>query len=70
MNRLRAVAGELLGLFVEDRRFAGAIAAWLVASAVAARVAGAGATWPGPALFAGLSAILLVSVAFAAKEPH
>ncbi len=57
MSRLKTVALEIWGLFVDDGRFAGAVLLWLVLfRLLLARVPGAGAI-----LFAGLAAILLVS---------
>ena len=65
---LQTLAGEVAGLFVEDRWFALAIALWLgiaLASIVAHVVPPAAR---GPLLFAGLALILIASVARAARD--
>ena len=57
MSRLRTVALEIWGLFVDDGWFAAAVLLWLLFFRLAlTRVPGAGTI-----LFAGLAAILLVS---------
>lgn len=67
MNVLGRIANELLGLFVEDRYFALALAVWIAAIAAASEFAVGPPQYRGVALFAGLAAILLTSVARAAR---
>jgi len=67
MRWLKSIAREIYGLFVDDGSFAGAIVAWLVIFVTLQRVA-EGARWAGPALFAGLGAILIVSVLRFARQ--
>ena len=67
MNALRALAAELVGLFVEDRLFALAIAAWLGLVGLAMVFGIGSAATRGVVLFCGLAAILLASVARAAR---
>jgi hypothetical protein len=62
MSWIRTVAREVVGLFVDDGSFAGAIVAWLVICVVVLPREGAGAPWAGSALFAGLALILIESV--------
>lgn len=62
MRWLTSIAREVLGLFVEDGRFAGAILAWLALAIVVLPRAGPGTRAAGPVLFAGLAAILVTSV--------
>lgn len=62
MRWIKSIVREIFGLFVDDGSFAIAILVWLgLAVAGVPRVA-AGARWAGPALFAGLAAILIESV--------
>jgi hypothetical protein len=58
---LRTVSQELVGLFVDDGRFALAILAWLIAAGVALPRLGLPPVWPPLLLFGGLVAILLES---------
>jgi hypothetical protein len=67
VNVLGRIANELLGLFVEDRLFAIALAVWIAAIAAAAAFGFGPAHFRGVALFAGLVVILLTSVARAAR---
>jgi hypothetical protein len=62
MRWLKSVAREVFGLFVEDGSFAAAILAWLLLAEVALPRAGLYKRAAGPVLFAGLAAILVVSV--------
>jgi hypothetical protein len=62
MRWIRSVAREVVGLFVDDGSFAGAIVVWLVVCIVALPRVAQAAHWAGPALFAGLAAILIESV--------
>jgi hypothetical protein len=62
MRWIKSVVREVFGLFVDDGSFAIAILAWLVVVVVALPRAGAAARWAGPALFAGLAAVLVESV--------
>jgi hypothetical protein len=62
MRWLKSIGREILGLFVDDGSFAGAIVVWLIlAVAVLPRVA-PDAGWSGPTLFAGLALVLVESV--------
>jgi len=67
VKALGGVANALLGLFVDDRLFALALAVWIGAIAAAAAFGFGPAQLRGVALFAGLVAILLTSVARAAR---
>lgn len=68
MNRLRTIAREILGLFVDDSSFASAIIAWLLlAWLIATRWPGLG-RWSGILLFAGLALILIESAARSARR--
>ena len=61
MSWLKSIAREILGLFVDDGSFAGAILSCLaLAVLVLPRIAPT-ARWTGPVLFAGLAAILIES---------
>jgi hypothetical protein len=62
MRWIRSVAREVVGLFVDDGSFAGAIVAWLLIYLVALPRVAAAARWAGLALFAGLALILIESV--------
>jgi len=67
MNALRTIGRELIGLFVEDRLFALAIALFLLA---AYAVSAAGIIAPavrGFALFLGLATVLVAGVARGAR---
>jgi len=62
MRWIKSIVREIYGLFVDDGSFAIAILVWLgLAVSMVPRV-GTGAWWAGPALFAGLAAILVESV--------
>jgi hypothetical protein len=66
MNVLRTILAELLGLFVDDWAFALLILLWAgVFASPLRRVFG---VWAGPALFAGLTAIVLIFVLRRAKR--
>jgi hypothetical protein len=68
MRWLQSVGREVLGLFVDDGSYAGAILVWVgLAVAVLPRL-GLGA-WDGSVLFAGLAAILVESVLRFAGRP-
>jgi hypothetical protein len=68
MRWLRSVGREVLGLFVDDGNYAGAILLWVgLAIAVLPRL-GLGA-WDGPVLLAGLAAILVESALRFAGRP-
>ncbi len=69
MRLLRTILSELIGLFVDDGIFAAAVVIWVVLVAFAAPAIGAPALWRGGALFAGLVAILIESVARRARLP-
>lgn len=62
MNALRSAAAAFLGLFVEDRAFAVAIALWLAVCAALAFVHAATPEIRAVVLFAGLSVILVTAV--------
>lgn len=55
----RAVGSELLGLFVDDARFAGAIVAWLLAAGSVLPRLGLPAGLAALVWFAGFAAILI-----------
>ncbi len=55
---MKGLAQELVGLFVDDGRFALAIAVWVGVMAVVVRMTGDGA-YLGLALFGGLAALLI-----------
>jgi hypothetical protein len=65
---LRAAATEAVGLFVEDRVFALAIALWIAATSLVSRFHYVDARISGGAFVAGLLLILLASVARAARR--
>jgi hypothetical protein len=62
MRGIKTIVAELTGLFVDDWRYAGAIVLWLIVVALFLPRHAMPAVVKGPLLFAGLSAILLVSV--------
>jgi hypothetical protein len=62
MRWIQSVAREVVGLFVDDGSFAGAILAWIMVCITLLPRVAAGARWAGLALFAGLAAILIESV--------
>ncbi len=67
MKALRTGLDELVGLFVEDRLYALAIALWL---ALALGLGAGGivpATWRGAFVFVGLAVILIAAVVRAAR---
>jgi hypothetical protein len=68
MGWLKSIGRELLGLFVDDGSYAGAILLWVGLAVAGLPRLGLGA-WDGPVLFAGLAAILVESVLrFAARR--
>ncbi len=67
MNVLRTVIGELVGLFVEDRLFALAIAIWLFAAGALAALAIGTPEIRGLMLFLGLAVVLIGGVARGAR---
>jgi hypothetical protein len=67
MNALRTVLRELVGLFVEDRLFALAIALWLLAAGAIAALAIGTPEIRGLVLFLGLAAILVGGVVRGAR---
>lgn len=62
MQWIRAVLRELLGLFIEDGRFAATILIWLGAAKLALPRLGMPRRWQGAILFGGLGLILAESV--------
>jgi hypothetical protein len=62
MRWLRSVGREVLGLFVDDGSYAGAILLWVGLAVVGLPRLGLGTGWDGPVLFAGLAVILIESV--------
>lgn len=68
MGALRAIIAEGCRLFVDDGTFALAIAAWLLVVWLVLPRLGLGPGWAGLVLFAGLAAILIESVARAARR--
>ena len=67
MNALQTVVRELVGLFIEDRLFALAIAAWLLVAAALAALALGTPEIRGLVLFLGLAAVLVGGVARGAR---
>jgi hypothetical protein len=68
MKRVQNLASEFAGLFVDDRRFAAMIVAWIGLIAFALHASGGSGPWLGPVLFAGLSINLLASVIRASQQ--
>ncbi len=68
MNALRTALAELAGLFVEDRRFALAIAVWIGAIGTLAKFHAIPPMLGGIALFAGLAIVLVASIDAAARS--
>ncbi|MBC5800532.1 MAG: hypothetical protein GIX03_15270 [Candidatus Eremiobacteraeota bacterium] len=68
MNALRTLAGELAGLFVEDRFFALAVGLWLIFIAVVIAPSIDSPFIRGLALFGGLALILITSVTDGARK--
>ncbi len=68
MNALRTAFAELADLFVEDRRFALAIAIWIAAIGSLAKFHALPPIAGGIALFAGLAVVLVASVDAAARS--
>jgi hypothetical protein len=66
MNVLRGIGREIVGLFVDDWPTSVALVAWLVLAAKA--VPSMPSAVQGPALFAGIALILLVSVGVAVRR--
>jgi hypothetical protein len=62
MTVWRAIAGSLLGLFVEDGRLSSAVLAWLAVSWLSAEWLAVGPAWRGWILLGGLLAALLASI--------
>jgi len=67
MNALRTVVRELVGLFVEDRLFALAIALWLLAMGAIAALSIGTPEIRGLVLFLGLAAVLVGGVVRGAR---
>jgi putative Mn2+ efflux pump MntP len=61
MHWIRTISAELLGLFVDDVRFAVAIIGWIGFNWLLSRHLLAGEEWGGVILFGGLGVILLWS---------
>ena len=66
MTALRSILRAILGLFVDDWRTSLAVLAWLAVAAVLGPMLGRAVV--GIGLTAGLAAILIVSVAIAARR--
>ena len=70
MAWFRSILREVLGLFVDDIGFAGAIVLWLFFALLALPRMAAEPKWEGIVLFAGLASILIESVLrFARRRP-
>lgn len=69
MNALRTIGRELVGLFVEDRLFALAIALWLLLAYVVSAYGIVPPIVRGFALFLGLATVLVAGVARGARTP-
>ena len=67
MNALRTVVRELVGLFVEDRLFALAIALWLLTTGAIAALSIGTPEIRGLVLFLGLAAVLVGGVVRGAR---
>jgi len=61
MQRIKTIAATLIGLFVDDGSFAGAIVLWLGVMWLLSLNLLRGVGWSGVALFSGLGVILLWS---------
>ncbi len=68
MSWLKAIARELVGLFVDDARFAVSVILWLCAMAWVAPHLAMPVAWRAPVLFLGLVAILVTSVLSQARR--
>ena len=68
MSWLRTIVRELIALFVDDGAFALAIIVWLCLVGALALQGETVRPWAGLALFAGLAAILAVSVSRRARK--
>ncbi|MDQ2908403.1 MAG: hypothetical protein M3R44_03520 [Candidatus Eremiobacteraeota bacterium] len=68
MNAARSLAAELIGLFIEDRFFALAVAVWLGVIIVTAPLWNASTLARGIVLFFGLAAIFVASVFQGARK--
>jgi hypothetical protein len=62
MGWLRSIVREMWGLFVDNGSFAAAIVVWLALAVLVLPRVGVSPRAAGPALFAGLAAILIESV--------
>ncbi len=70
MNALRTLGAEIVGLFIEDRFFALAVALWLAFIAILTpTLLSSSPLARGLALFGGLAAILIASVIYGARKP-
>lgn len=61
MQWIRKIAAEIVGLFVDDGGFAGAIVAWLGGIWILSRYLPRGTGWSSVTLFLGLGVILFWS---------
>lgn len=68
MNALRSLTAELIGLFIEDRFFALAVAVWLAFIIVTAPLWNGSSLARGIVLFCGLAVILIVSIFHGARK--
>jgi hypothetical protein len=59
MQWLRAILREILGLFIDDGSYAGAILAWLMTVWLVLPRIGMPPRWGAPVLFVGLAVILI-----------
>lgn len=62
MSVLRTIVSELLGLFIDDGLFAGAIVVWAALVGLVLPALNAPASWRAVLLFFGLATILVESV--------
>lgn len=69
MSWMRTIAGELIGLFVDDGTFAIAIAVWLGLAWFGLPHLAIPRVFQAPILFAGLLGILTESVVRSARRP-
>jgi hypothetical protein len=68
MKLLNTIVHEAVGMFVDDGAFALAIVVWLAVIAALVRFVPAVGPWAGPALLAGLVAILVESAVRRARK--
>jgi hypothetical protein len=68
MTVLKTIAGELIGLFIDDGSLVAAVIAWIVATTLALRIGLIGSQADAIALGLGLAALLAENVRRAARR--